>query len=297
MPMPVADTEEQFEALKEDDLQPGVRALATRLGLPEPARFEDGSLPVYALGDKVLKLYPPVYRDESTLESTALQAVEGQLTIPTPIVYEVSDFDGWSYVLMSRLPGEILEAAWPKLTGAERTAIAEQLGEALATLHKLNAPEIGPDWDTFITDQHEGCVQRQRELGLAEHWLAQIPDFLDQDLAPNTTKALLHTEISREHLRVHDGRLSGLFDFEPAMRGAPEYEFASFGPFLSRGDAGFLRRTLETYGYQDFENLQQRLLAYLLMHKYSNLDRFLTKFPTNAQTLDELAEHWWALQT
>jgi hypothetical protein len=61
------------------------------------------------------------------------------------------------------------------------------------------------------------------------------------DLPPR--RVLLHTEIMREHLLVTphaDGwSLSGLFDFEPAMRGAREYEFASVGLFVSRGDAAF----------------------------------------------------------
>jgi hygromycin-B 7''-O-kinase len=295
MSMPSADTEEQFEALKEADLQPGVRALAVRLGLSEPVRFEDGSLPVYALGDMVIKLYPPVYKDESTLESTALQAVEGRLSIPTPAVAEVGEADGWGYVLMSRLPGESLQTAWPKLSDAERETIARQLGEALATLHSLDAPEIEPDWDTFIAGQYDGCLQRQRKLGLDEQWLEQIPQFLAQDLAPKSTTSLLHTEVSREHLLVDDGRLSGLFDFEPAMVGAPEYEFAAVGLLVSQGDAGFLRTTLETYGYQDFENLPQQALAYLLLHRFSNLKAFLEAVPTQARTLDELARHWWGL--
>jgi hypothetical protein len=34
-----------------------------------------------------------------------------------------------------------------------------------------------------------------------------------------------------------DWSLSGLFDFEPAMRGARECEFASVGLFVARGDA------------------------------------------------------------
>jgi hygromycin-B 7''-O-kinase len=114
MPLPVADTEAGFEALTEYDLQPGVQAPAAKLGLPNPVRFKDGSLPVYALGDKVIKLYPPVYKDESQLESTVLQAVQHQLPIPTPNVHEVGEADDWAYVLMNRLEGEVLYTGWAR---------------------------------------------------------------------------------------------------------------------------------------------------------------------------------------
>jgi hygromycin-B 7''-O-kinase len=108
----------------------------------------------------------------------------------------------------------------------------------------------------------------------------------------------------REHLLVTpnpDGwSLSGLFDFEPAMRGAREYEFAAVGLFVARGDAGFLRRLLIAYGYspgQLDDALPRRLLAYALLHRYSDLPWYLEQLPAPpAPTLDALAAHWWRLR-
>ncbi len=293
MPLPVADTEDQFEALTENDLQPGVRALAAHLRLPEPVRYKDGSLPVYALGDKVIKLYPQVYRDESQLESTVLQAVQHRLPIPTPVLHEVGESDGWAYVLMSKLDGEVLYTVWPSLSHNERLDIASQLGEALAVLHQLEPPAIEPDWDTFIKAQRENCVDRHREIGLGEHWLTQIPAFIGEEQVPR--KALLHTEISCEHLLIRDGRLTGLFDFEPAMAGAPEYEFASLGFFVSQGDATILRRALESYGYQDIESVPKIALKYLILHRFGNIHAYLARRQAKANTLDELADEWFGV--
>jgi hygromycin-B 7''-O-kinase len=118
---------------------------------------------------------------------------------------------------------------------------------------------------------------------------------------PSPRTVLLHTEIMREHLLVSqhpDGwSLSGLFDFEPAMRGAREYEFAAVGLFVSRGDAGFLRRLLIAYGYrprQLDDALPGRLLAYALLHRYSDLRWWLEQLPPPPEpTLHALAAHWW----
>jgi hypothetical protein len=70
--------------------------------------------------------------------------------------------------------------------------------------------------------------------------------------------------------------LSGLFDFEPAMRGARECEFASVsvGLFVARREAGFPRRLLLAYGYrphQLYDELPRRLLASALLLRYSDL--------------------------
>lgn len=107
----------------------------------------------------------------------------------------------------------------------------------------------------------------------------------------------------REHLlavrRSGGWTLSGLYDFEPAMMGEPEYEFASVGVFVACGDARFLRRILTAYGHPG-DRLdaasQRRLLAYTLLHRYSDLSWYLQRMPTPPElTLDALAARWWSL--
>jgi hygromycin-B 7''-O-kinase len=93
--------------------------------------------------------------------------------------------------------------------------------------------------------------------------------------------------------------LSGLFDFEPAMRGEREYEFASIGLFVACGDGRLLRRILLAYGWAERrldEALQQRLMAQALLHRYSHLRWYLQRLPVpGATTLEQLARHWWAI--
>jgi hygromycin-B 7''-O-kinase len=104
-------------------------------------------------------------------------------------------------------------------------------------------------------------------------------------------------------LAVRDGTgwsLSGVVDFEPAMVGAPEYELASVGVFLTCGSGPALRTLLLAYGYGEGElglPLQRRLLAYTLLHRYSNLRWYLERIPPGdgVSTLDALAARWWAV--
>lgn len=107
----------------------------------------------------------------------------------------------------------------------------------------------------------------------------------------------------REHLLVAEGpggawHLSGLIDFEPAMRGEREYEFAAVGIFVAAGDARFLARTLTAYGYHEDQlgpDLRRRLLAWGLLHRYGNLSRWLRRLPEPATpTLGALADRWFA---
>ncbi|WP_030433614.1 aminoglycoside phosphotransferase family protein [Allokutzneria albata] len=282
-------------------LRPGVTAILARHGLSDqPTRFEDGSLPVYAVNDDlVLKLYPPVHQDECARESGVLKDLTGALPIPTPEVVATGELEGWGYLLMTRLHGRNLGEVWPELSGTERDGLAEQLGEALAALHKTAVPTLPEvDWGKFVIGQRARLLDHHRERGLDAVWLDQLAGFLDTvDLITPHAPVALHTEVMPAHLLTHNGKLSGLYDFEPAMRGAREYEFAAVGLFFARGDGRVLRRVLKAYGFTDVgPELSRRLLGMTIIHVYSDLGWYMRELGVPAEkTLDALARHWFPL--
>jgi hygromycin-B 7''-O-kinase len=312
MPFPQATNERGWSALCKDDaaLAPGVAAQCARHGLAGQTvqRYDSGSLPVYAIGDaQVLKLFPPTEGDHAAIEARTMRALEGALPIPTPRLLGRETVDGWHCLLMTQLRGRRLVDGWPALSPAERDRFADELGAGIAALHAIDTTALAdftPHWHEFLPAQRASAVARQRERRLEAHWLEQLPEFLDRWMPPaGERRALLHTELMREHLMVaKDGegwQLSGLFDFEPAMLGAPEYDFASLGLFVACGDGRFLRRTLRAYGYRDNQldaGLQNRLMAYAILHRYSNLPWYLERLPARgATTLEQLAARWWPL--
>ncbi|MGE0786380.1 MAG: phosphotransferase family protein [Sandaracinaceae bacterium] len=274
------------------------------------ARFAAGSLPVFAVGElRVVKLFPPCFRSEAEVERDALMAVEGRLPIPTPRVDACGELDGWTYVVMERLHGRGLAEAWSEIDRAARERLAEDVGVATAALHGIDPATVGaavprPDWLAFIDAQRVACVERQRARGLAPEWLERLPAFLDDVIdevivevivAAPPRRALLHTEIMREHLLVAKDagtwRLSGLFDFEPAMIGDPDYELASIGVFVTGGDAKLLSRFVAGYGRDPGPDV---FMTYALLHRYSNLRWYLERVPARgAETIEELAREWW----
>ena len=96
--------------------------------------------------------------------------------------------------------------------------------------------------------------------------------------SPSRPRVLLHTEVMGQHLLTAEGpegawRLSGLIDFEPAMRGEREHELVGTAAFAADGDSRFLTRTLTAYGCRRGQlgaDLRRRLLAWGIMHRYSN---------------------------
>jgi hygromycin-B 7''-O-kinase len=310
--LPPAATDEAFTTVCQDEtaLRPGVERLCRRLGVDEPrlTRFAVGSRPVYAAGDVVLKLFPPVDLDGCRAEAAVLGAVQGKLPVPTPRVHARGEHDGWGYVLMSRLPGVALDTVWDRVSAQERDGLADLLGDTVAALHEVPPPEIPgwwpADWGAFVARRRADCISEQRSSGLPEPWAGQLDDFLDMVTLPARPPVLLHTEIMSQHLLVTESaggwRLSGLIDFEPAMRGEREYEFVAVGVFVARGDARFLTRTLTAYGYghdQLGPELRQQLLAWGILHRHSHLAWWMRHLPGPSETtLSALADRWFATE-
>ncbi|MEV4041149.1 phosphotransferase family protein [Streptomyces umbrinus] len=304
--LPLVETGEELDDMVRDEalLRPAVMDLCERLGVTvKPLiRFIEGSLPVYSVGAAhVVKLFPAFEEIDARREERVLSHVYGRLPVPTPQVYSAGAYkNGWSFVLMSRLPGESLADAWPRIPAAEQDRIVTEAGETLAALHALNpaplASSIGPsDWGLFVDSQRANAVDQQREAGLSDTWLEQIPWFLSSvPLAPPARRVLLHTEFMRQHLTVDPNgwRLTGLFDFEPAMIGDPAYDFVSVGLFISCGDPRLLKRFYEAYGCPPID--PRTLMAYTLLHVYSNLPGYMSMLPKPPEpTLDALAETWF----
>ncbi|WP_055493367.1 phosphotransferase family protein [Streptomyces sp. TP-A0356] len=308
--LPSVDTYDQLEAMVSDEalLRPAALDLCDQMGLVGLAlrRFDDGSRPVYALGgDMVLKLYPRFETAEAVTEARVLAHLWGQLPLPTPRLLATDEYhNGWRFVLMSRLRGLSVHDAWPRLTAAEKDRIVTEAAGTLAALHARDyAPltdVVGPsDWPSFLRRRRAHMLDHHRRNGTPEPWLSQIPAFLDSVPLPTSTGlALLHTEFMREHLTIdmRDGRrLTGLFDFEPAMIGDPAYDFASVGLFITRADPRQLRRFYEAYGRAPHDPYQ--LLAYALLHRYSDLPLYLRELPTPAEPrLEALAELWFGTE-
>jgi hygromycin-B 7''-O-kinase len=309
---PLAASPDGWDALLADDaaLAAGVAMIAQRHGLAGAAvrRYDSGSVPVYALGERhVLKLFPPNQGAFAEVEAKVLAFLAGALPVATPELVAAEVIDGWHALLMTQLRGERLVDAWPLLSPAERDRLADDLGRSLAAMHALDAAALAPiepAWDEFIAAQTVSAVERQRRRGLDSHWLDQIEAFLSAwKPASGSTRHLLHTEVMREHLLVEPGnegwQLSGLFDFEPAMLGDPAYEFASVGLFVACGDPRVLRRILLGCGYPHASltpALACRFMAHALLHRYSNLRWYLERLPPQgATTLEQLAQRWWPM--
>jgi len=277
------------------------RELSLGVGLK---RFASGSVPVFAVGDEhVVKLFPPTERSFFNTERAALTRIDGLLSIPTPRAIAAGERGQWLYIVMTRLSGCSLAEAWHTIETQDRFQLMREVGAALAALHATATDELAPlavDWPRFMGAQRASCRDRQLAKGLGAPWVDAVGDFLARwTPSDDSARVLLHTEVMREHLLVErrEGawHISGLIDFEPAMLGAREYELAAVGIFLTCAEPGLLRVLLDAYGAEADDELPLRIMAYALLHRYSNLRWYLERLPVpdDVGDLESLARRWF----
>lgn len=267
--------------------------ICARHGLPssELTRTREGTSVVFTTECEVIKLYPPFWALEGAAEATILGHVEGKLGVRTPEVVATGQLEDWPYLAMTKLPGVVLADVWATVAEWERLRVSRQVGQVLARLHALPTgalaahPELRDRWRQVVTRPIDDCVTIHRGHGAPESWLAQLPAFF-QTLPPlhppDFAPVLLHGDIHSWHLLLaqrDDGwSLDGLIDFDSALLGWREYEFAvTMLSFMARRPA-LLTECLRGYGAEDLARdaaLPRRLMAYALLNRYWGLDFML----------------------
>jgi len=209
------------------------------------------------LGSYVLRIAPPdttgllFYERRMMRQEPFLHRILRQHT-QLPVARIISHDFGRAvidrdYVLMEMLPGTPLsEAHW--LGSAQRARALEQVGGYLRQLHALTATEIlgvaaygylgehhpipaQPSWQSAFSTMWNRLLDDVVTSGVYRHGEAQVMrDLLETHLpsfAHTVAPCLLHMDIWDQNILVDDeGNVTGLVDFDRALWGDPEIEYA-----------------------------------------------------------------------
>ncbi len=286
--LPTLQTYEAFQAWRADASQwlPVVRDIVGSHGLARaaPQAFSTGTNLVVGLGDElILKLFPPMWRDQFVSERLSLAQLRGRLTVPIPEIVAEGERDGWPYLVITRLSGIVGSEAWPELPEDQKERVLREIGATIAEVQRAPLGELArvePRWDAFMTRQIEGCRARHVGLGLPRKFLDGLDDLLADaaTLIPRDAPPVILTGeyIPENFLLSRDGdrwRLSGLFDFGDVMTGWGEYDLLGPSAFMTAGLPRRVRSLFEGFGYSDADinpALQRRLMALLLLHRVSD---------------------------
>lgn len=246
---------------------------------------------VFARGDVVVKLVPPFSRRDAERETLVLPRLA--LPVPTPRVLDVQRIDGWTAVLLSRLPGVPAAHAWSTVPHAERLDVARTLG---GTLRALWATPLDPsDGDAIalharlVADAGRHAADGLRDAGTFV--LERLP-------ASPPAPTLVHLDLTDENvlLERREGRwrVSGVLDFVASRASYPPLDLVTPGIFFGGADASVRRALVLGSGIELRD--PRELAGWHAIHPFASLPRDLARGGASTGTPVEAAlDAMWSL--
>lgn len=265
---------------------------------------KDGSNLLGSVQDRyIIKIFPLFHRHQWESERRVLRHLwKNDLKIPIPEFFaEGERADGWTYLILSKIPGQTLEQAWPSFNQTEKTLFLHEIGRMMSLVHSLpvgDLHDLEPEWNSFIQKQISGCYERQKRLGAPAWLLSGLNEYLEKNHAylPKGESVILTGEYTPFNLMV-DGepgkwKMSGMIDFGDAMIGCRDYDLDGPLLFLCEGNKQLVDALLTGYGYPKTELsvFRKRMMLITLLHRYSNLNSqiCIPGWQTRVSSIEEL---------
>ncbi|MGE3727305.1 MAG: phosphotransferase family protein [Candidatus Sericytochromatia bacterium] len=295
-------------------LQAAAQTIAKHCNLAQDLhRISGGANAVFACGQaQVIKLFPPFQRYQWETELRVLKALKGQsLPVTFPEWIYAAEANHWGYIVMSFVPGHLLQTVWPELSEKNKLTVLSQIGQLMRAVHQLpseSLPELDPPWELYWDYALENYLARHRSQGLPAGLLESLPTWLQGQLPSLEKKAgllqtpfvLLTGEYTPQNLLVkqvgQNWQLSGVIDFADSLIGPAAYDWLGPVCFMVQGQSPRLEALFAGYGLDPDHRrgIEKEMLALLFLHRYSN-PHYQICIPhwREAQDLDTLAELLW----
>jgi hygromycin-B 7''-O-kinase len=308
----VSDPTAYHQYFNDEIWEQAAAVICRRHSLPDKGslrRSPQGENIIFFAGDAfVIKIFAP-FRENYLRETAALRFTHGKLDIETPELISTGELEGWSYLVMTQLPGRASRDVWESIALRDRLEIVKRTGGAMRQLHQHKAPlnetALNRDWHGFVKRQALRAVERQRACGANPLWLESLPAYLDArlDLLPaDSEQVFLHGDIHAGNLLLDESdgrwRVSGLIDFGDSLCGFHEYEFVAPGVLMVQGNRELQRAMLLAYGYTEAQldlNLRARLMLLTVLYECSDLRKYALRLAPEALhlTLEQLEAAIW----
>jgi aminoglycoside phosphotransferase (APT) family kinase protein len=211
-------------------------------------KFNDSFWVQAEAGEYVLRIAPPddtvflFYERQMMRQEPGIhRVVLAETTVPVAQILAFDDsrqLIDRDYILMERLPGR----AWTEAGAVSEARVLAQTGEYLAQVHHLRTGQYGylgahrpmapaNSWtDAFVTMWHQ-LIADIELTGVYDseegNWFRKLLDGHLGNFEHDVGSSLLHMDIWHQNLLVDsNGNVTGVVDWDRALWGDPEIEFA-----------------------------------------------------------------------
>jgi hygromycin-B 7''-O-kinase len=264
-------------------------------------KFDTGSVIVYQLGESdILKIYPYYDFDIYEVEKNVLSFLNQQeLSVEVPELIETGEHEGCPFILMSKVKGQLLSEVQDQLSEDELTKVSINMAEIMNEFHNLDISNLNlnNEWEKYIENQISSLEDKHKGFGLSEVLLNQIDNYFNRDLIDTKSVSLLTGEWTPFNVLVNDQyEIISVIDFGDCFIGNATYDL--LGPpiftFKNNKKDFFLSYGIKEVELNSFH--EKKLMTYLLIHRYSNLNWFMDmNNVSDVDTFEEMAKVFYGI--
>lgn len=213
-------------------------------------------------------------------EKTVYKIIKSRTKVPVPFILSAeypTESGNVAFALRPVLRGMTMEDVRDQLSSSQQIALSEQLGEYMAQIHSVSFDSFGEgiesggsftEWKECLLDLMERRIRTCRKSGVVDRQTARsVMNYFKtyEYLLDGITPALVHRDIHPGNIQLEKTRngwkISGIYDFEHALAGHNEFDFAKPHWSLSNGYGNLWEALLRTYksAYGLSQEFKQRL--------------------------------------
>lgn len=208
-----------------------MRSLLEQAGVPADDLVAGAGIAneVWLTPDHVVRLSNGRFRDAFAFEAEVLRQLPAEIPRPFVVAHGKRD-EGGEYLVLERLPGVTMDAAWSLLSAVSRRTLVHELADITRRLHALEPatwmanPWVADAMAGKYADAYHAPPWLYRELirdacrvrPEASDVLACTRAFIARrlDAFAGDIDVPIHTDLHFRNVLVDGGRVSGLIDFE-----------------------------------------------------------------------------------
>jgi hypothetical protein len=188
-------------------------------------------------------------------EAESMRFIWNHTALPVPQVLNAYEKDGYGYILMEFVEGDLLEKIWPSLSSSEKMVILTELNDCIRQMRQIVYPD-----GTLIGSVTGGPAIDRRQLSAVKggpfmsekdfnEWqLAQL--FSDTPLSRREFYASIHgtdhkivfshCDLAFHNIIVRDGHVVAIIDWEYSGWYPEHWDYCKTRSFLSGSDEFYL---------------------------------------------------------
>ncbi len=226
---------------------------AHSLGIAKTKRIlQDGvSNQAYTVNDKiVLRIKKDSRKFKFEKERFLFNLLKKKTGLPVPKVIDLDTSKKiipQDYILLEKLPGELLKKSFSKLSHSQKRKLAFELGLSLAKIHSIHFRNVGhfkPDrlvkmpWPKMAGGIYNNSLDGIKRFKLLDKALIKkIESFIENNkmlLDVKFKPSLIHSDYNGGNILIRNGKISGILDMEWSYSGHAEYELSAMDLKLMR---------------------------------------------------------------